>query len=85
MGQLNSVVDFITSHMLQATDLRIVISFNVGTTFKRERYSIEFTSTGSKDLFLKCILCNTEDRKLRVFENRVMREIFGSKRDEVTG
>jgi hypothetical protein len=26
-----------------------------------------------------------EERRLRVFENRVMREIFGSKRDEVTG
>jgi hypothetical protein len=26
-----------------------------------------------------------EDRKLRVFENRVLRRIFGPKRDEVTG
>ena len=26
-----------------------------------------------------------EERRLRVFENRVLREIFGSKRDEVTG
>jgi hypothetical protein len=26
-----------------------------------------------------------EERKLRVFENRVLRRIFGSKRDEVTG
>jgi len=26
-----------------------------------------------------------EERKLRVFENRVLRGIFGLKRDEVTG
>jgi len=26
-----------------------------------------------------------EERKLRVFENRVLRRIFGLKRDEVTG
>jgi hypothetical protein len=26
-----------------------------------------------------------EKRRLRVFENRVLREIFGAKRDEVTG
>jgi hypothetical protein len=26
-----------------------------------------------------------EERRLRVFENRVLRRIFGSKRDEVTG
>jgi hypothetical protein len=26
-----------------------------------------------------------EERRLRVFENRVLREIFGAKRDEVTG
>jgi hypothetical protein len=26
-----------------------------------------------------------EERKLRVFENRVLRKVFGPKRDEVTG
>ena len=26
-----------------------------------------------------------EERRLRVFENRLLRRIFGSKRDEVTG
>jgi hypothetical protein len=26
-----------------------------------------------------------EDRRLNIFENRVMRRIFGPKRDEVTG
>ena len=27
----------------------------------------------------------TEERRLRVFENRVLRKVFGPKRDEVTG
>jgi hypothetical protein len=27
----------------------------------------------------------TEERKLRVFENKVLRRIFGPKRDEVIG
>jgi len=26
-----------------------------------------------------------EERKLRVFENRVLRRVFGPRRDEVTG
>jgi len=26
-----------------------------------------------------------EERRLRVFENRVLRRVFGPKRDEVTG
>jgi hypothetical protein len=26
-----------------------------------------------------------EDRRLRVFENRVLRRMFGPKRDEITG
>ena len=39
-----------------------------------------------------CVLCNftwsltlREERKLRVFENMVLRRIFGPRRDEVTG
>jgi hypothetical protein len=28
---------------------------------------------------------HTEEHRLRVFENRVVRRIFGPKRDEVTG
>jgi len=27
----------------------------------------------------------SEERRLRVFENRVLRSVFGSKRDEITG
>jgi len=26
-----------------------------------------------------------EDRRLRIFENRMLRKVFGPKRDEVTG
>ena len=29
--------------------------------------------------------CVREERRLRVFENRVLRRVFGPKRDEVTG
>jgi len=31
------------------------------------------------------LLTLREERRLRVFENRVLRRVFGSKRDEVTG
>ena len=31
------------------------------------------------------LLTLREERRLRVFENRVLRRIFGPKRDEVTG
>jgi hypothetical protein len=31
------------------------------------------------------MVSDIEEHKLRVFENRVLRGIFGSKRDEVTG
>jgi len=34
---------------------------------------------------VKLGLSLTEERRLRVFENRVQRKLFGSKRDEVTG
>jgi hypothetical protein len=33
----------------------------------------------------KFVLTLTEGRGLRVFENRVLRRVFGRKRDEVTG
>ena len=31
------------------------------------------------------MVADIEERRLRVFENRVLRRIFGPKRDEVTG
>jgi hypothetical protein len=39
------------------------------------------------DIFYGCETCLTsrEEHRLRVFENRVFRRVFGSKRDEVTG
>jgi hypothetical protein len=50
-------------------------------------------SSGSKTIILPVVLygCETwslslrEEHRLRVFENRVLRRIFGSKRDEVMG
>ena len=32
-----------------------------------------------------CVCTLREERRLRVFENRVLRRIFGTKRDDVTG
>jgi hypothetical protein len=46
---------------------------------------------GRKDIIIVrtkcCVVCVTlrEEHRLRVFENRVLRRIFGPKRDEVTG
>jgi hypothetical protein len=31
------------------------------------------------------VLCSYEEHRLKVFENRVLRTIFGTERDEVTG
>ena len=41
--------------------------------------------SGSPDLTLKTCLVLWEKHMLRVFEDRVLREIFGAKRDEVRG
>jgi hypothetical protein len=35
--------------------------------------------------YLVVQLAMVEERKLRVFENKVLRRIFGPRRDEVTG
>jgi len=34
---------------------------------------------------VECVYKKREERKLRVFENMVLRRIFGPRRDEVTG
>jgi len=34
---------------------------------------------------MKIIMSNREERRLRVLENRVLRRVFGPKRDEVIG
>ena len=36
-------------------------------------------------IFCMIIHINREERRLRVFENRVLRKVFGPKRDEVSG
>ena len=47
-------------------------------------YSL-YLLTQSNTLILSSSLTLWEERRLRVFENRVLRRIFGTKRDEVTG
>ena len=67
--------------------------------FGAESFVFQFAIKNSKDtrIYITIILpvvlygCETwsltlmEERRLRVFENRVLRRLFGPKRDEVTG
>jgi len=66
--------------------------------FGAESFVFQFAIQKFKDLDIQnynfaCVLygCETwsltlgEERRLRVFENRVLRRVFGPKRDEVTG
>jgi hypothetical protein len=39
----------------------------------------------TKECLNICIILYFEERRLRVFENRVLRRVFGPRRDEVTG
>jgi hypothetical protein len=39
----------------------------------------------ARSVYISCSLTLREEHRLRVFENRVLRRIFGLKRDEVTG
>ena len=64
------------------------------TNFTGAEYTLFFKKvTGSCTIILPVVLygCETwslilrEERRLRVFENRVLRRVFGPKRDEVTG
>ena len=41
--------------------------------------------TAGKIKFMSVLLETWEERRLRVFENSVLRRVFGPKRDEVTG
>ena len=38
-----------------------------------------------RNIILSVVLYGCDERRLRVFENRVVRRVFGPKRDEVTG
>ena len=66
--------------------------------FGTESFVFQFAIQKVKDKIYRTIIlpvvlygCETwsltlrEERRLRVFENRVLRRVFGSKRDEVTG
>jgi len=75
---------------------RRLISENVLLSFGAESFVFQFAIQKCKDIQnynLACFLygCETwlltlrEERRLRVFENRVLRRVFGHKRDEVTG
>jgi hypothetical protein len=53
--------------------------------FKNPKWWSLYLLTQSNTLSLRSSLTLREERRPRVFENRVLRRIFGTKRDEVTG
>ena len=53
--------------------------YNIHIKFVKYEYNGDVTLKNYWSLTLR------EERRLRVFENTVLRRIFGSKRDEVTG
>ena len=64
----------------------------MGRKFKTTKLniSLRFYEIRTENNLTKYILCLVlcilrEERRLRVFENRVLRRVFGPKRDEVTG
>jgi hypothetical protein len=60
----------------------------LSSSFLSKTLRIKVYSTVILSVFYGCetwSLTLREDRRLRVFENRVLRRVFGPKRDEVTG
>jgi hypothetical protein len=55
---------------------------NLPNIQKRAKYN--YVSSSSSRFALEIGSKHTEDRRMRMFENWVLRRIFGSKRDEVT-
>jgi hypothetical protein len=75
---------------LGAVEIReCLLSFGAESVF----FQVAFQTLKDQDIILPVVLygCETwsltlrEGRRLRVFENRVLRRVFGPKRDEVTG
>ena len=57
----------------------------LGTTLENKN-SIQEDIKSRLNLVNDCYYSvNREERRLRVFENRVLRRVFGTKRNEVTG
>jgi len=68
--------------MLAIIRCRVVFQFAIKTKVNIYRTTIlPFVFCGCET----CLLTLREERKLRVFENRVLRRIFGPVRGEVTG
>jgi hypothetical protein len=58
------------------------VAFNSNTKTEEVKENTDF---GPEDGGSTWSVTLREEHRLRVFENRVLRRIFGSKRDEVTG
>jgi hypothetical protein len=73
--------------------MRLSLHFLFSVTGKIHYSSLRFKIKIYRTIILPVVLygCETwsltlrEERRLRVFENRVLRGVFGPKRDEVTG
>jgi hypothetical protein len=52
--------------------------------FKQQTFK-QFKLAQLKKVLYKWFMTLREERRLRVFENRVLRRVFGPKRDEMTG
>jgi hypothetical protein len=68
--------------------IRILVSHSDLSDFNNY---IKIIFTNLNEWFVVLYVCKTrslilrEERRLRVFENRVLRRIFGLKRDKITG
>jgi hypothetical protein len=58
---------------------------NLQVVFIKQNNSKSILNTNTFVLFSDWSLTLREERRLRVFENRVLRRIFGAKREGVTG
>ena len=73
----------------------LFVSRSICNTDKQYEHHVEFLCVKPGSMYSNCWVLNwyieswsltlREERRLRVFENGVLRRIFGPKRDEVTG
>jgi hypothetical protein len=71
----------------------LVLGHNFTLNFKHTSEQQKFANVRLLTLILPVVLCGCEtwslilreERRLRVFQNRVLRRIFEPKKDEVTG
>ncbi|KAJ4445522.1 hypothetical protein ANN_12202 [Periplaneta americana] len=79
------------AYVRAAMDLRVPLKPVVSNVLYQKGAGRPYISTETFDNIEQAFTCETwtltlrEEHRLRVFENKVLRKIFGAKRDEVTG